>query len=525
MTQSQALDILKLGENIFLTGAPGAGKTYLLNEYIRFLQSRDVDAAITAYTGIAASHLSGRTLHSWAGLSFTPLTPEQERERIHASKFLRTRIQAAKVLIIDEISMLHPAEFDRVDFICKTARGSLEPFGGLQLICCGDFFQIPPVQSGDEQLIAGAANGGVGGGASADTEAGKFVIDSTAWKTAGMRTCYLHEQHRQGDTKLLGILDDIRAGHISAESLALLRSRLKAPVAAPIGIARLYTHNENVDAINGAELQKLSGPQVVYEVTERGSAKFVEKLKKDHKLDRLVLRKGARVMFTRNNRGMGYVNGTLGEVVDFVGGGSGAAAGASGNDENSTGVSAGAGVEGAPTTADSVEVSPVVLTFDRRRILVTRESWDLEEDGKVRASVRQMPLKLAWAITVHKSQGMTLDAAEIDLSRAFDRGMGYVALSRVKQLENISLLGLNELALQVSPRIKALDAQFWEQSAETEAYLAEFAVAGSGGLARAQEEFLERAREDGGGSGGEKIIALADDIHYELDEVPVVDFE
>src|SRR5271170_3345898 len=148
MTQSTALSILKLGKNIFLTGAPGAGKTYLLNQYIDFLRTQDVNPAITGYTGIAASHLNGGTLHSWAGLSFNtdPIDPDEERKRMRGNKYLVGRVQGAKVLIIDEISMLHPEEFDRVDFICKTARNNdAEPFGGLQIICCGDFFQIPPV--------------------------------------------------------------------------------------------------------------------------------------------------------------------------------------------------------------------------------------------------------------------------------------------------------------------------------------------------------------------------------------------
>jgi ATP-dependent exoDNAse (exonuclease V) alpha subunit len=478
MTQSQALDILKLGENVFLTGAPGAGKTYLLNQYISFLRSRDIDAAITAYTGIAASHLSGRTLHSWAGLSFGALTPEQERERIHANGRVSARIRNAKVLIIDEISMLHPEEFDRVDFICKTARRSIAPFGGLQLICCGDFFQIPPVQSD-----------------------GQFVIDAAAWKSAGMRTCYLHEQHRQGDEKLLHILDEIREGSVGDESLALLQSRLNAPVAAPIGIARLYTHNENVDEINDVELRKLTKvPEVIYEVLETGAAKLVEKLKKDHKLDRLILKKGARVMFTRNNRSMGYVNGTLGEVVNFTNDGDSY----NNNDEESGG-----------SAAATSEVFPVVLTFGGRRIIPSREAWEFEEDGKVRASVKQMPLKLAWAITVHKSQGMTLDAAEIDLSRAFDRGMGYVALSRVKRLENISLLGLNERALEVSPRIKMLDGDFREQSLESEKYLMSL---GPDGAARISEAFLKKDDDAATANDGE--------LCYEaIDDVPVVDFE
>jgi ATP-dependent exoDNAse (exonuclease V) alpha subunit len=430
------------------------------------LESHDVTAAITAYKGIAASHINGRTLHSWAGLSFGQLTPEQERERIRANGFLSARIQSAKVLIIDEISMLHPEEFDRVDFICKTARNSMEPFGGLQLICCGDFFQIPPVNQESE----------------------KFVIDCAAWKAANLMVCYLHEQHRQGDAQLLRILDEIRTGRVSEESIALLRSRLGAPVLAPIGIARLYTHNENVDEININELQKLKEPEIVYEVHTKGQSHDTERLKKDYKVDKLVLKLGARVMFTRNNHGTGYANGTLGEVVGFVG-------------------------EGEPI--------PVVMTFDKRRIAVEREQWALEEEGKTRASIRQVPLKLAWAITVHKSQGMTLDAAEIDLSRAFDKGMGYVALSRVKRLENISLIGFNEMALEVSERIKKVDEAFLAQSAEAEAYLRNM---NENKLAKLQEDFLEDVLKADHESYGKNAVH-SDELFYEIDEIPVVDFD
>src|SRR5947209_5796997 len=116
MTQSQALSILKTGKNVFVTGAPGAGKTYLLNEYIRFLRAENVDAAVTAFTGIAASHINGRTLHSWAGMSIEQITPEEQRKRTLGNEFLSAKIQNAKVLIIDEISMLHPEDFTRADF-------------------------------------------------------------------------------------------------------------------------------------------------------------------------------------------------------------------------------------------------------------------------------------------------------------------------------------------------------------------------------------------------------------------------
>ena len=180
----------------------------------------------------------------------------------------------------------------------------------------------------------------------------------------------------------------------------------------------------------------------------------------------------------------------------------------------------------------------MVLTFEGRRIVVSREEWSFEEDGRTKALVNQLPLKLAWAITVHKSQGMTLDAAEIDLSRAFERGMGYVALSRVRDLAHISLLGLNQTALEVSERMKALDDEFMTQSVDAEAWLASL---GSDGLARAQEEFLVSVREEddaassaqaaelavdagvvAGSPGG--LHSSADDIHYEIDEISVVDF-
>jgi ATP-dependent DNA helicase PIF1 len=482
MLQSTALAILKTGENVFLTGAPGAGKTYVLNQYIDFLNQHEVEAAVTAYTGIAASHINGRTLHSWAGLTRGPMHEDaQEVDRVRANEFLTDRIRRARVLIIDEISMLHPAQFDRVDLICRTARNSPEPFGGLQLICCGDFFQIPPVNGESE----------------------KFVIDSAAWKNAEMKVCYLTEQHRQANAsgdELLEILDAIRAGNVTPDIVAKLDARIDAAIDAPIGIARLYTHRENVDEINAAELRKLTTPDVVYDVYQNGPAALVEKLKKDNDVpDKFILKIGARVMFTKNNMGAGYVNGTLGEVVDFEMGGDG-------NGETAT------------------EANPIIMTFDKKRITPGRFQWKVEEGGKVRASVSQLPLKLAWAITVHKSQGMTLDAAVIDLGRAFDRGMGYVALSRVRELKNISLIGFNAVALQVSPRVQSLDAGFRTASRRAEA---DVAALSADELRAAQSEFIRRAGEESGTGDHAATGTVFDDLridYTDIDEMPVVDF-
>jgi ATP-dependent exoDNAse (exonuclease V) alpha subunit len=389
------------------------------------------------------------------------------------------------VLIIDEISMLHPEQFDRVDLICRTARNSSAPFGGLQLICCGDFFQIPPVNGESE----------------------KFVIDSAAWKNADMKICYLHEQHRQkhvdnasGD-ELLTILGAIRGGTVTPDIVAMLDARIGAKVEAPIGIARLYTHRENVDEINAAELCKLTTPDVVYEIHANGPAALVDKLKKDYDVNKLVLKIGARVMFTKNNMGAGYVNGTLGEIIGF--------------EEN-----------------DDGEAAPVVMTFDKKRIIASRNQWKIEGGGKankkIQASVSQLPLKLAWAITVHKSQGMTLDAAVIDLGRAFDRGMGYVALSRVRELKNIALIGFNAVALQVSPRVLSLDAGFRAASARAEDYLRDFTA---DELRQAQSDFILGATmgAEAGNDGGKSGVGATtlDDLridYTDIDELPAGDF-
>jgi len=455
------------------------------------LRSAEISVAVTAYTGIAASHLNGRTLHSWAGLPRGPMHEEKvERDRVLHHPRLLARLQDTRVLVIDEISMVHPEEFDRVDFICRTARNSNEPFGGLQLVCSGDFFQIPPV---------GQVNG-------------EFVIDSNAWKTAAMEVCYLQEQHRQegaGDTsgapsgggELLEILGEIREGRVGPQATERLRSRIGAKIDSPVGVARLHTHRDDVDEVNRQELEKLPGAPVIYEVHQKGEAKAVENMKKEYEIGLVALKLHAHVMFMRNNPGAGYVNGTLGEVVDFV------------NAEGEYGVS---------------EALPVVQTFDGRRIMALRERWEIAESGTSGASsgaraedggrgtpdsartggtisIAQIPLKLAWAITIHKSQGMTLDAAVIDLGRAFAPGMGYVALSRVRRLENILLIGLNALALRVSERIMALDREFLAASAKTEAMLADILAApartpggevrGNDNLRELQVEFLRVARE------------------------------
>ncbi|HEX7027501.1 MAG TPA: helix-turn-helix domain-containing protein [Gammaproteobacteria bacterium] len=412
MTQDEALDLLKLGENVFLTGAAGAGKTWLLNGYIRYLREYKVGIAITASTGIAATHLNGRTLHSWSGIGVLDALTDAELEKLGRSKRLKRNYTGVKVLVIDEISMLHPHQLDMVDRIARRMLDSEKPFGGLQVVLCGDFFQLPPVSPGKTQPI-------------------KFAYESAAWASGGFRVCYLHEQHRQGDDPLLAILNAIRGDAAGVHTKVPLRTRYKREPEGNVRPTKLYARNINVDSINDRQLALLDGEEKAFVMESSGFSALVEGLKKTCLApETLKLKTGAEVMFVKNAVDGSYVNGTRGVVTGF----------------------------------DKDEGWPVVRTFDDNVITAFPEEWKYEENGVIRAIIEQVPLRLAWAITIHKSQGMTLDAAEIDLGDAFEPGMGYVALSRVRSLNGLKLMNLNDTALQVHPAILAHDAVFKQQS-------------------------------------------------------------
>lgn len=190
MTQSQTLEIMKTGANIFLTGEPGSGKTYVLNQYIDWLIARDIPVAITASTGIAATHIGGTTIHSWSGIGARDTLTQYDLDHLMSNEKTVRRIKKSRVLIIDEISMLDGRVLDMVESVCRTMKQSGDSFGGMQVVLVGDFFQLPP--------IAGRG------------EMSRFAFESRAWASAKFLTCYLSEQHRQEDDLLLGLLNSIR---------------------------------------------------------------------------------------------------------------------------------------------------------------------------------------------------------------------------------------------------------------------------------------------------------------------------
>ncbi|MGM8908543.1 AAA family ATPase [Psychrobacter sp. 1U1] len=501
MRQSSALDILKTGQNVFLTGSAGSGKTYTLNQYINYLRARRVPVAVTASTGIAATHMNGTTIHSWSGIGIKDELTDRDLTNLSRKQFLADRLKDTAVLIIDEISMLHAKQLNLVSQVLKYVRKNDKAFGGIQVVVAGDFFQLPPI------------------GSKGESNREKFAFMSEAWLDAKFHICYLSEQHRQvsevanGGLDLDDILNQIRRQEVTFEAIAALEATFDQNV--DIKRTRLYTHNLNVNKINDKELAALDGDMMRFEATSTGDNKLVETLKKTVRTqDELILKIGAKVMFIKNNTELGVSNGTMGELIGF------AAVKVDDSKDHSDpliedDVSTDSDTDTAKNTKSkgkakdeetpkakkpTTQKMPVVRLNSGREVIAEPEEWIIEDEtGDVLASYLQVPLCLAWAITIHKSQGMTLDAAEIDLSRTFELGQGYVALSRLKSLAGLQLLGMNEMSLQLDPLARGADKRFLVLSEEADA---NYAMLDEKSMKQAHDKFVLKS----GGTLSQSVI-------------------
>ncbi|WP_296239996.1 MULTISPECIES: AAA family ATPase [unclassified Psychrobacter] len=501
MRQSSALDILKTGQNVFLTGSAGSGKTYTLNQYIDYLRARRVPVAVTASTGIAATHMNGTTIHSWSGIGIKDELSDRDLTTLSRKQFLADRLKDTAVLVIDEISMLHAKQLNLVSQVLKHIRKNDKAFGGIQVVVAGDFFQLPPI------------------GSKGETNREKFAFMSEAWLDAKFHICYLSEQHRQvseaanGGLDLDDILNQIRRQEVTFESIAALEATFDQNV--DIKRTRLYTHNLNVNSINDKELAALEGEMMRFTATSTGDSKLVETLKKTVRTqDDLVLKVGAKVMFIKNNTELGVSNGTMGELIGFAAVKINDDSKDSSDDliedddentENETnktvkGKGKKAIKEKPKAKKPTTQKMPVVRLNSGREVVAEPEEWIIEDEtGDVLASYEQVPLCLAWAITIHKSQGMTLDAAEIDLSRTFELGQGYVALSRLKSLAGLQLLGMNDMSLQLDPLARGADKRFLALSDEADA---NYAMLDEESMTQAHEKFILKS----GGTLSKSVI-------------------
>jgi len=384
------LTLADSGKNIFLTGQAGTGKSTLLRQW---LAAGGRDADVVAPTGIAALNVGGMTIHRWAGIGLGPQPGESlddfadhlDEAGSRSVREAKVRIRQCRTLVIDEVSMLPGRLMDFLDLWLRRCRGRMVPFGGIQIIATGDFLQLPPVRRDMQQPH-------------------DWAFASESWQRAQFQVLRLVKVWRQDDLQLLAALNDVRRGRLTPASRATLDACVR--MFPPATLTRLCTHNRDVDKVNRSMLDDLAGPEQSYtaEFTPPGDDRVREWFTKNSITPlELSLRKGARVMFTVNDAQGRFVNGTTGKVAKL--------------------------------TPFSVDVE----TDDGQLVGVDQCEWQQNPRDRRGPTMRQLPLRLAYAMTIHKAQGTTLAGAYIDIWAALEVGQTYVALSRVKSLSGLWL--------------------------------------------------------------------------------------
>lgn len=406
--QYRVLQRVQRRRSVMITGGAGVGKTFLLLEIVQELQRMRRKVAVTASTGLAASHLSGTTLHAALGLGLCDGTVAEVAAKARKRRDVGAWWRTLDVLVIDEVSMLDPHFFTCVDAALQEYRRNSKPFGGLQLVLSGDFLQLPPVKSHD------------------------FAFETDAWRRADIEVHELHEVHRQACPVFVALLRRMRRAELTPEDVALLQGHRVAVPENDIKPTRVFCRRRDVDTINDAELLALDADIVTFEATVSSCAKLTKHRRKLAKLAdtfasqlpmrlELALCIGAQVMLTANDKGKdGLVNGSRGVVI-------------------------GLDADGLPRVRFGNGVTKVVEPH----------TWSRKVDeGTI--SVVQVPLLLAWAVTVHKSQGMSLDAAEIDIGpNVFEYGQAYVALSRIRDLRGLCMNAFDPAVVRAHPKALA----------------------------------------------------------------------
>jgi len=411
------------GRSIFLTGKAGTGKTTFLKEVMAGSRKRPI---VVAPTGVAAINAGGVTIHSFFQLPFSPYVPGAKVEsKFDFSKEKRKIIASMDLLIIDEISMVRADLLDAIDAVLRRFREHGQPFGGVQLLMIGDLAQLTPVVTPeDERILKPYYNT-------------PYFFGSKALQQIDYVTIQLEHVYRQQDASFINILNEVRHGHPSQEVLGKLNSRSLTPNPSRggegSGYIRLTTHNNLANYYNESELQKLSGPAYTYRAEIKGTFP-------DYSYptaEALVLKEGAQVMFVKNDPSGKhlYYNGRIGRVMEA-------------SEKRLTVYCEG--------DSDAIEVEP--LEWENTRYTLNEKTREIE--AEVMGTFKQLPLRLAWAITIHKSQGLTFDRAIIDANQSFAPGQVYVALSRCRTLEGLLLASpLNERAIINDERVDSYIAQ------------------------------------------------------------------
>ena len=398
--QQRAFDLALGGSNVFLTGGPGTGKSFTLRKIIDGLEEKNGSGSVLVWapTGVAAILVGGQTINSKPG----PGIPEGSSgfENMWAHKKYWREV---KTLVIDEISMVDGALLDTLDEVARRVRGNSKPFGGLQLILCGDFYQLPPVTKG------GAAP--------------RFAFEARCWPSVVRRCFELHKVFRQSDPEFIDALAQVRVGRCSAAAEAMLRACRGRPLPDFDGISatRLFTHKDDCNRLNEQRLRALPGAAVTFRARDSGrdEAALSALRVSTPAPPELQLKVGAQVILTKTlDQEKGLVNGAAGVVVKLL-----------------------------------ASKNPVVRFRAGLELIVRVEPFTLSSGGAVVATRQQLPLDYGWAISVHKSQGMSLARVQMSLGRAFESGQVYVALSRARSLDGLSLIDIDFSKIRANPKV------------------------------------------------------------------------
>ena len=414
--QLNALKSIQSGKNVFLTGPAGSGKSYLLKYFIDWYKENNEDdnnkIFITSTTGLSALIIDGMTINRFSGIGTGDKDVEDYYKKIIKMSNLKKRWCSTSVLIIDEISMMDPDIFDKLEILSRKIRKNDEPFGRIQIILSGDFLQLPPVKSSS------------------------FCYESFSWDSVINETFYFDKILRQSDTKLQNILNSIRVGIVNDEVKSVLNECLNKDLEHKDGIipTLLFSKKSMVNNYNSSELEQLIingninyNYKSSYEFSKNISILsrdfYKELINSQYNIDdSIILSLHTQVMLTVNMPDHGLANGSRGIIIDFEDG-------------------------------DSNVPNPVVRFMDGKVLTIKPYDFTIDEQGDVIKKI-QIPLMHSWAITIHKAQGMSLDFVKTDIgSSIFEYGQAYVVLSRIKNIEGLSLLNIDYSKIIAHPKI------------------------------------------------------------------------
>ncbi len=418
-TYTKILNLLKRGDNVFLTGFAGTGKSYILN---KLKEKFKKELTITSTTGIAAVNVKGQTLHSWAGVGLCRNPVSKTVEKIRGRVSTLRQIINCKILAIDEISMLNIETFEYVNEVLKEIRENNEPFGGIQVLLIGDFFQLPPV---DEESIER-----------------KYCFDSPLWEELNLKNVVLKKNYRQNEEDFITALAHMRTNCLEVEDVELLNRRNVDLDTSETDMLHIFSTNNEANQYNLAKFNRIEEPVRILEAQDsvlRGNKHVYEDFTESEKYileifskncraeKEIALKLGAKVMLLVNmDFNKGLINGACGTIMGF--------------NENS-----------------------ITIKFDNGvEANIPKNKFEYYYNDRVVAERMQYPLKLAYGITIHKSQGMTLDKLVVDCSRIFERGQAYVAMSRVKSLEGLYLKNFEPQKVLVDSHV----AEFYQNIEE-----------------------------------------------------------